>query len=163
MTHTAAIGIGSNLGPRHATIHAGLRALGDARGVRVSRVSPVVETEPVGPPGQGLALNACALLETTLEPRTLLEVMLEIERSFGRDRSAGERWGPRTLDLDLLVYDDRVIEEPGLVVPHPELANRTFVLGPLAWIAPGLIVPGLGCVRKLAPDAGCRSEFRGNA
>jgi 2-amino-4-hydroxy-6-hydroxymethyldihydropteridine diphosphokinase len=115
MTHRAYIGIGSNLGPRHATIHAGVRALGNVPGIRVVRLSSIIETDPVGPPGQGPYLNAAAELETTLDPHALLDAMLKVERAHGRDRSAGERWGPRTLDLDLLIYDDLAIA-PGLVL-----------------------------------------------
>lgn len=140
MTHRAYIGIGSNLGPRHATIHAGVRALGNVPGIRVVRLSSIIETDPVGPPGQGPYLNAAAELETTLDPHALLDAMLKVERAHGRDRSAGERWGPRTLDLDLLIYDDLVLDEPGLTLPHPRMRERPFVLRPLAEIAPGLVL-----------------------
>jgi 2-amino-4-hydroxy-6-hydroxymethyldihydropteridine diphosphokinase len=140
MTHRAYIGIGSNLGPRHATIHAGVRALGNVPGIRVVRLSSIIETDPVGPPGQGPYLNAAAELETTLDPHALLDAMLKVERAHGRDRSAGERWGPRTLDLDLLIYDDLALDEPGLTLPHPRMHERPFVLRPLAEIAPGLVL-----------------------
>ncbi|MEM9372605.1 MAG: 2-amino-4-hydroxy-6-hydroxymethyldihydropteridine diphosphokinase [Planctomycetota bacterium] len=126
------IGIGSNLGPRHATIHAGLRELGAREGVRIVRVSLLVETDPVGPPGQGAYLNGACELRTSFEPHELLEVMLEIERDHGRVRDGGERWGPRTLDLDLLVFGDRRIDLPGLTVPHPRMHERPFVTRPLA-------------------------------
>lgn len=138
MTHRAYIGIGSNLGPRHATIHAGIRALGAVPGIRVVRLSSIIETDPVGAPGQGPYLNAAAELATTLGPHELLRAMLAVERAHGRDRSAGERWGPRTLDLDLLIYDDLMLDEPGLTLPHPRMRERPFVLRPLAEIAPGL-------------------------
>lgn len=144
MTHLAAIAIGSNLGDRHATIHAGVRALGRVAGVRVVRLSSLIQTDPVGPPGQGPYLNAAALLDTNLVPRALLDAMLGVEREMGRDRSGGERWGPRTLDLDLLTYDCLVLHEDGLTLPHPRLGERAFVLLPLAEIAPGLVVPGAG-------------------
>lgn len=139
-THRAYIGIGSNLGPRHATIHAGVRDLGRVPGVRVVRLSSIIETDPVGPPGQGPYLNAAAELETTLDPHALLDAMLAVERAHGRNRSSGERWGPRTLDLDLLIYDGLTIDEPGLTLPHPRMRERPFVLGPLSEIAPQLRV-----------------------
>lgn len=138
MAHRAFIAIGSNLGPRHATIHAGLRDLARVPGVRVLRLSSIIETDPVGPPGQGPYLNAAAELDTTLEPHALLDAMLEVERAHGRDRSGAERWGPRTLDLDLLWYDGVTLDEPGLALPHPRMAERVFVLGPLSEIAPDL-------------------------
>lgn len=139
-THRAYIGIGSNLGPRHALIHAGVRALGRVPGVRIVRLSSIIETDPVGPPGQGPYLNAAAELETTLDPHALLDAMLAVERAHGRNRSSGERWGPRTLDLDLLIYDGLTIDEPGLTLPHPRMRERPFVLGPLSEIAPQLRV-----------------------
>lgn len=154
MTHRAAIAIGSNLGDRHATIHAGVRALGRVAGVRVVRLSSLIQTDPVGPPGQGPYLNAAAFLDTDLGPRALLDAMLGVERMMGRDRSGGERWGPRTLDLDLLDYEGVVMDENGLTLPHPRLGERGFVLTPLAEIAPGLLIPvggGLrtvGCLRR---------------
>lgn len=138
MTHRAFIAIGSNLGPRHATIHAGVRDLARVPGVRLVRLSSLIQTDPVGPPGQGPYLNAAAELATTLDPHALLDAMLGVERAHGRDRSAGERWGPRTLDLDLLLYDDLVLDEPGLTLPHPRMHERPFVLIPLREIAPGL-------------------------
>jgi 2-amino-4-hydroxy-6-hydroxymethyldihydropteridine diphosphokinase len=135
-THRAFIGIGSNLGPRHATIHSGVRALGRIPGIRVVRLSSIIETDPVGPQGQGPYLNAAAELMTTLDPHALLDAMLKVERAHGRDRTGTERWGPRTLDLDLLLYDNLVLDEPGLTLPHPRMAERAFVLIPLAEIAP---------------------------
>lgn len=125
------IGIGSNLGPRHATIHAGVRDLDAHPAISLRRLSLLIETDPVGPPGQGPYLNAACEARTTLEPRALLDAMLEVERRHGRDRSAGQRWGARTLDLDLLLYGDRHIKERGLVVPHPLMRERPFVIGPL--------------------------------
>ncbi len=132
-----AVGLGSNLGDRRrilAAAIAGLAAFGE-----VVAVSPLYETAPLGGPDQGPYLNAVAVLDTPLEPRRLLEGMLALEGRMGRERR--ERWGPRTLDLDLLVYGDRVVEEPGLTVPHPRLAGRRFVLAPLADVWPGLRLP----------------------
>lgn len=140
----AAIALGSNLGDRAATLGAAIAELSAHPEVRLLAVSPVFETEPVGPPGQGAYLNAAVLVETTRSPRELLELLLSIERSLGRVRTPGERWGPRTIDLDLLSFGDRVIDEPGLTLPHPRLHERRFVLEPLAAIAPDLVIPGLG-------------------
>lgn len=141
MSELAAIALGSNLGDRQSIIE---RALADL--VRLGEVvcsSPAIETEPVGPPGQGPYLNAACLLRTERTPRDLLDALLAIELAHGRDRSGGQRWGPRTLDLDLLLFGSRVIDEPGLTVPHPRLHERLFVLEPLAQIAPDLVVPTL--------------------
>lgn len=156
MTHRAYIAVGSNLGPRHATIHAGLRDLARVPGVRVVRVSSLIQTDPVGPPNQGPYLNGAAELSTDLPPTDLLHAMLAVERLHGRDRSAGERWGPRTLDLDLLWYQGVTLDEPGLTLPHPRLHERPFVLIPLAQIAPDLDLAGrtpTGRLRALATDA----------
>jgi 2-amino-4-hydroxy-6-hydroxymethyldihydropteridine diphosphokinase len=143
MASRAMIGLGSNLGDRAAMLEGALAALAATPGVRIERVSSVSETEPVGgPPGQGPFLNAAAALETTLEPLDLLRVLQAIEARFGRVR--GVRWGERTLDLDLLLFDDRIIDSPELTVPHPRLAERRFVLGPLAEIAPDAIEPVTG-------------------
>lgn len=140
----AAVAIGSNVGDRRAHVDAAVAGMAAIAGVRVVAVSPVIETDPVGPVEQGFFLNAACLLETAVPPRALLEGLLRIERERGRDRVQETRWGPRTLDLDLLLYGDRVINEPGLAVPHPRLHERRFVLEPLAMIAPVLVVPTLG-------------------
>jgi len=108
----------------------------------------VRETEPVGPVEQPRFLNAAALIETTLPARALLDVLLGVERGLGRTRD-GPRWGPRTIDLDLLLYEDEQIDEPGLTVPHPELAERLFVLEPLRDLDPALVVPGAGDLESL--------------
>jgi 2-amino-4-hydroxy-6-hydroxymethyldihydropteridine diphosphokinase len=140
----AFIGLGSNLGDREAALRGALELLGED----VVAVSSFRETEPVGYLDQPAFLNAAAALETGLEPRALLERLLGVERELGRTRE-GPRHGPRTIDLDLLVYDDRVIDEPGLVVPHPRLAERRFVLEPLAELDPDLVVPGRGRVADM--------------
>jgi len=135
MASTACIALGSNLGDRRAALDGAIAALRRHPAIAVRRVSFWIETDPVGgPPGQGKYLNGAAVIETTLSPRALLEAMLAVEREFGRTRQVPG--GPRTLDLDLLLYEDRVIDEPGLVVPHPRMAARRFVLEPLAQIAP---------------------------
>jgi 2-amino-4-hydroxy-6-hydroxymethyldihydropteridine diphosphokinase len=140
----AAIALGSNLGDRRAHIWAAIDALAALPGTRLLAASDLIETDPVGPAPQGPYLNAAALIATTLPPRALLDHLLAIEHGRGRQRSAGQRWGPRTLDLDLLLYGDMVISEPGLIVPHPHLHTRDFVLLPLAQIAAGMVVPSLG-------------------
>lgn len=141
--------LGSNLGHRAEHLSAALRELDASRGVRVAAVSPVYETDPVGPPPQGPYLNAVVRLETRVAPRALLERLLEIEASRGRTR--GERDAARTLDLDLLLYGARRIDEPGLSVPHPRLHERAFVLEPLGDLAPDLVHPTLReTIRALA-------------
>jgi 2-amino-4-hydroxy-6-hydroxymethyldihydropteridine diphosphokinase len=144
----AAIAIGSNLGDRDANLRqavAGLKRLGE-----VKAVSSFYETEPVGYTEQPLFLNAAALVETELEPLPLLNALLEIERAAGRDRAISPPKGPRTLDLELLLYGDCVISTATLSVPHPEMHARRFVLEPLAEIAPAWLHPVLGkTVREL--------------
>lgn len=139
----AYLGIGSNLGDRAGHIQLALEEINELDQTRVVTASRVIETAPVGPIEQGAYLNAVASIETGLSPRGLLEALQAIERAHGRVRDREERWGPRTLDLDILVYADRMIDEPGLTIPHPRLHERRFVLGPLAEIAAELIVPGL--------------------
>jgi 2-amino-4-hydroxy-6-hydroxymethyldihydropteridine diphosphokinase len=132
------IGLGSNLGERAENLRQAferLQALGRVR------TSAVRETDPVGVIDQPKFLNAVAALETELAPRELLERLLHIERELGRDRSTEARWGPRTIDLDLVLYGDDVIDEPGLTVPHPRLAERSFVLEPLHELDPDLVLP----------------------
>ena len=125
------LGLGANLGDRRANLRAALERL--APDLHVEAVSSLYETDPVGPRDQPKFLNACCLATTELPARAVLERLLAVERALGRER--GERWGPREIDLDLLLYGDAVIDEEGLHVPHPELANRAFVLVPLAEIA----------------------------
>jgi 2-amino-4-hydroxy-6-hydroxymethyldihydropteridine diphosphokinase len=139
----AAIALGSNLGDRHAHIRAAVAALGRLPGSRLIALSETFETEPVGPVPQGPYINAAAKIETSLGPRELLDRLLEIEKHQGRDRAAEQRWGPRTLDLDLLLYDDLTLHEPGLQLPHPRLHERLFVLEPLAQVWPEAVVPGV--------------------
>jgi 2-amino-4-hydroxy-6-hydroxymethyldihydropteridine diphosphokinase len=131
--HRAFVALGANVGDREAAIRRALVALDATPGVRVARCSSLVETEPVGGPPQGRFLNGACEVRTTLPPRRLLDVLLAIERGLGRVRTV--RDGPRTIDLDLLLFDDLVIDERDLVVPHPRMAERRFVLEPLAEIA----------------------------
>jgi 2-amino-4-hydroxy-6-hydroxymethyldihydropteridine diphosphokinase len=134
------IGLGSNLGDRRAALEGAIAALAETPGILVRKVSTFHETEPVGgPSGQGRYLNAAAVLETSLDPFALLKVLQAIEARFGRVRTV--RWGERTLDLDLLLFGDRIIDTPELVVPHPRYATRRFVLEPLAELAPEAVDP----------------------
>ncbi len=142
-TAPAFIGLGSNIEPRQTHLDKAREALESAPGVEVVAMSSIRETAPVGPvTDQPAFLNAAIELRTTLSPRVLLELLLDIERSLGRDRNSEQRWGPRTLDLDLLMYADHFMDEPGLIVPHPRLIERRFVLEPLAELVPDRIVPG---------------------
>lgn len=145
---SAFIGLGSNLGDREASLRRALAALAAEPDVELVAVSAFRETDPVGYADQPRFLNAAAEIETTLSPRELLERLLAIERSLGRARE-GPRFGPRTIDLDLLVHGDEVVDEPGLAVPHARLHERRFALEPLAELAPGLVVPGRGSVDEL--------------
>jgi 2-amino-4-hydroxy-6-hydroxymethyldihydropteridine diphosphokinase len=142
----AFVGLGANLGPREVTLLRAVELLAAAERVDVVAVSQLRETDPVGVVDQPPFLNGAVALETTLAPDELLELMLDIERELGRVRA--ERWGPRTVDLDLLAYGDAVVDEPGLRVPHPRLAERRFALEPLAELDPELVIPGLGDVRS---------------
>jgi 2-amino-4-hydroxy-6-hydroxymethyldihydropteridine diphosphokinase len=145
----AFVGLGSNLGERETTLRAAIGRLRTIPNVEVRRVSALRDTEPVGYVDQPRFLNGVVELETTLSARALLGVLLELERAFGRDRSTGPPMGPRTLDLDLLLYGDATIDEPLLEVPHPRLQERRFVLEPLAELDPHLEVPGQGSVQAL--------------
>jgi len=141
----AFVGLGSNLGSRLQYLLDARAALDDTPGIAVVGASRLYETEPEGPPPQGPYLNAVLAVETAQEPAALLRRMLDIERSAGRVRDADQpRWGPRSLDLDLLLYADRCLDEPGLVVPHPRLHLRAFVLEPLAELAGDWPHPRLG-------------------
>jgi 2-amino-4-hydroxy-6-hydroxymethyldihydropteridine diphosphokinase len=144
----AYVALGANLGDREETIRAAIAALGVEEGIEVVAVSALRDTEPVGVGEQPRYLNGAVELETTLTARGLLDRLLAVEQRFGRVRVPGEH-GPRTLDLDLLLYGDETIDEPELHVPHPHLHERRFVLEPLAELAPGLVVPGRGDVESL--------------
>lgn len=137
------IALGANLGDRAVTIGSAIESVRTIGGVRLEACSNLHETAPVGGPAdQPAYLNAAARLRTTLGPHELLAALHGIERAHGRDRAREPRWGPRTLDLDLLIYDDLVLDEPGLTVPHPRLVERLFVLEPLAEVGGDAVVPG---------------------
>lgn len=156
----AYLGLGSNVGDRHVWLQFAVDGLA-ARAGRVMAVSPVYETEPVGGPPQPDYLNAVVAVETGLSPRELLRVAKELEAAAGREpppgpgaspeEIAGRRWGPRPLDVDILMIGAERVEEPDLVVPHPRIHQRAFVLAPLADIAPDLVV---------APSAGWQGVRR---
>jgi 2-amino-4-hydroxy-6-hydroxymethyldihydropteridine diphosphokinase len=141
----AVVGLGGNLGDAAATLRAALPALDALPGTRLLRASRLYRTRPWGLREQPDFVNAAALVATGLAPRALLDGLLSIERAFGRDRGAeAGRWGPRRLDMDLLLYGDRVVDEPGLAVPHPHLHERVFALLPLVEVWPEAAIPGIG-------------------
>lgn len=147
----AYVGLGANLGDRQRMLESALDRLRDEAGIQVVGVSTLRETAPWGYEQQPPFLNAAAAVETDLPPRELLERLLGIERALGRTRGS-QRFGPRTIDLDLLVYGDEVVHQPGLRLPHPRLAERRFALEPLAELDPALVVPGRGTVSALLAE-----------
>ena len=161
--HFAAIALGANLGDRESTLRSALAMIEALASVRDLRLSSLHATSPVIPGDSGAApiqpdyLNAAATLSTTSPPRELLDELQRIERAHGRVRYAADRWGARTLDLDLLLYDDCVIDEPGMAVPHPRMHERLFVLAPLAEVAPDWRHPVIGAtIQALFDQASSR-------
>jgi 2-amino-4-hydroxy-6-hydroxymethyldihydropteridine diphosphokinase len=152
MTVVAYIAVGANLGDRRRNIEEAVRTLGLTHGVRVTRVSSLLENPAVGgPAGSPDFLNGVVEVETTLGPHALLHVLLDIERSMGRQRN--ERWEPRVIDLDLVLYGDQIIQTLNLVIPHPRMHERRFVLKPLAELAPDVVEPVAGItIRELLAD-----------
>ena len=150
----AFVGIGANLGDPVAQVRAGVAALAALPRTRLVAASSLYRTAPVGYTAQGDFVNAVALIETELAPRALLDQLLAIEARAGRERRFKD--APRTLDLDLLLYGDETIDEPGLALPHPGLHERAFALAPLVELDPDCIIPGRGLARELlariAPD-----------
>ena len=134
------IGVGSNQGERLEHISKAIRALATTSGICLMQMATIIETEPVGGPPQGPYLNTVVELETAREPADLLSALQEIERRVGRKPST-QRWAPRPIDLDILLYDDGVIQEPTLSIPHPRMHERRFVLEPLSQLAPDIIHP----------------------
>jgi 2-amino-4-hydroxy-6-hydroxymethyldihydropteridine diphosphokinase len=145
----AYVALGSNLGDREATLRAALEALAAEPGIDVVAVSRFYDTDPVGYLDQPRFLNGAAAIDTELPARDLLARLLAVELRFGRSREDVPAQGPRTLDLDLLLYGDAEIDEPGLRIPHPRMHDRRFVLEPLADLDPALEVPGKGQVQDI--------------
>ena len=145
----AYVGLGANLGDREASIRRALELLAAEPGVDVVAVSSLRETDPVGYVDQPAFLNGAAAVDTDLPPRALLDRLLTVEQELGRVRGGGPRFGPRTIDLDLLLYGSEVVDEPGLTVPHPRLAARRFALEPLYELDPGLALPDGRGLREL--------------
>lgn len=159
MPETVYIGLGSNLGAPEDNLRAALERLAQVEGVERIDVSPFYRTAPFGIADQPEFVNAVARLSTTLEPRALLDTLLGIEKEMGRVRK--QKWGPRLIDLDILLFGGRVIEEPGLTVPHPGIAERGFVLAPLADLAADLPHPILKqSVRQLYDALGTSTDTR---
>jgi 2-amino-4-hydroxy-6-hydroxymethyldihydropteridine diphosphokinase len=145
------IGVGSNLGDREKSIQRARDLLGGARGVRIMVCASIRETEPVGGPPQNKYLNTVWEIETDLSPKKLLESLMEIEQQLGRARE--EKNGPRTIDLDILFYEQEIIDRPGLVIPHPRAHERLFVLEPMAELDPDLRHPILKkTIKQLAKE-----------
>ena len=145
----AYVGLGANLGDREGTIRRAVELLGAEPGIEIVAVSALRETDPVGYADQPRFLNGAAAVETELAPRELLDRLLAVERELGRVRGDGPRYGPRAIDLDLLLYGDQGVDLPGLTVPHPRLADRRFALEPLHELDPGLRLPDGRAVRDL--------------
>jgi 2-amino-4-hydroxy-6-hydroxymethyldihydropteridine diphosphokinase len=151
------LALGSNLGDRLATLQGGIDALGAEPGLENVAVSPVYETAPVGGPAQPDYLNAVLVAATSLPPRAVLDRARAAEAARGRVR--GERWGPRTLDVDVIVYGSEISDDPGLTLPHPRAHERAFVLAPWHDVDPGAVIPGRGRIADLLsdlPDGGLR-------
>lgn len=140
MTAISYIGLGSNLGDSVRLLQAGLQQLKLNPAIKILAVSSFYRSKPVGPQNQGDYINAVAALNTTLSAEALLDQLLAIEKANGRDREAQVRWGPRTLDLDILLYGDEQIHTERLIIPHPEMTKRSFVIYPLLEIAPALVL-----------------------
>jgi len=136
----AILGLGGNIGDPEKAMTAALDRLAADPAIRIEAVSALYETPPWGKTDQPRFLNAAARVDTTLSPRRLLETILRVERDLGRDRT--ERWGPRTIDIDILLYGEIAVEEYGLTIPHPRLAERIFALAPLVDVAPQAAIDG---------------------
>jgi 2-amino-4-hydroxy-6-hydroxymethyldihydropteridine diphosphokinase len=145
----AYVGLGANLGDREQNLRRAVELLAAEPGIDVVAVSSFRETDPVGYVDQPRFLNGACAVETDLTARELLERLLAVERALGRERGTGPRWGPRTIDLDLLLYGEETVDEPGLTVPHPRLTERSFALEPLLELAPGLRLPDGRAVRDV--------------
>ena len=150
------LGVGSNEGDRLEQVSRAVQALAASEGIQVVQMATIHETEPVGGPPQGNFLNTVVEMETELPPQALLQHLKRLEQQLGR-RPSSTRWGPREIDLDILLYDDHIIKEPQLTIPHPEMHTRRFVLEPLAQLAPDLVHPVLGrTIRELLEQVSSR-------
>jgi 2-amino-4-hydroxy-6-hydroxymethyldihydropteridine diphosphokinase len=138
----AYLALGGNVGDSRATLDSAVLALSDADGIRLFARSSDYRTPPWGVTDQAPFINLCVAIDTTLAPGALLSCIHEIERRFGRDRASEQRWGPRTVDIDILAYDDLTLDDPGLILPHPRLFERAFVLMPLTEIAGDVTIAG---------------------
>ena len=145
---TACLGLGGNIGDVRAAMISALAKLDGERSIRVVDVSPIYKTPPWGNEDQDWFLNACALVKTTLSAKDLLDACLDAEKSLKRIRK--ERWGPRTIDLDILIYGDKRVDEPNLQIPHPRIAERVFVLKPMADLLPDAVIDGITIGELLA-------------
>jgi 2-amino-4-hydroxy-6-hydroxymethyldihydropteridine diphosphokinase len=149
----ALIGLGSNVGDRLQFLQRAVKQLGETIGVQVRDVSSVYETEPVGPAAQAWFLNAVVAVDTSLNPVTLLQLTQAIERALGRETTY--HWGPRTIDLDILLYGNTQVNTATLTIPHAELCQRAFVMIPLLELVPGLVLPDgtevSACLSRLMP------------
>jgi 2-amino-4-hydroxy-6-hydroxymethyldihydropteridine diphosphokinase len=157
-----AVALGSNLGDSLFILEAAIETLAETQGINLLAKSNWYQTKPVGPP-QPDYLNGCILLQVQMIPDLLLKILLKIENKFGRVRN--EKWGARTLDLDILLYGNQVINTPGLQIPHPRMRDRAFVLVPLAEIAPDWVEPVSGfAIKELVKDVDCSEVrlFKGN-
>jgi 2-amino-4-hydroxy-6-hydroxymethyldihydropteridine diphosphokinase len=152
----ALVGLGGNVGHVRATLDEAVHRFADGSNVKLRARSSDYRTRPWGVTNQPAFINCAIAVETALSPRALLAHAFEVERTLGRDRSREKRWGPRAIDIDLLAYDDLVVNEPDLILPHPRLFERAFVLVPLAEIAPGVVIGG----RRVA-DAAAEIEATG--
>ncbi|WP_298608915.1 2-amino-4-hydroxy-6-hydroxymethyldihydropteridine diphosphokinase [uncultured Thiothrix sp.] len=156
----AYIGLGSNQGDSLATLQSALKQLAEHAEIEVQAVSSFYQTKPVGPQEQPDYVNAVAALKTSLNAQALLAVLLEVERLHGRVRDPNLRWGPRTLDLDLLLFGEAVIQEANLIVPHPELCKRAFVVYPLVELAPDLVLPNRVTLKACQAQLDVRDLFK---
>jgi len=144
------IGLGTNLGNKEANLKTAILMLDNKGTIWVKKVAPFYQTAPWGYPEQDWFINTVVEIETTLSPHQLLNVLLNVEEKMGRLRNL--RWGPRIIDLDLLTYGSAIINRPGLVIPHPRMTKRAFVLVPLADLDPDLVIPGHGSVIDLTKE-----------
>lgn len=156
--HSAVLALGSNLGDRLTALQDALDALRAAPGVAVSGVSPVYETDAVGGPDQPRYLNAVLVVRTSLDPHALLAQAHSVERQLGRSRDV--RWGPRTIDVDLIAVDDQILDDPLVTLPHPRVHLRAFVLAPWRDVEPSAVVPGHGPVAELLHHVDTRGVRR---